>query len=171
MYKDGTVAIKFIRREGDTRLSEEEYSEFIREGKLMLELEQNVNVIRVLAICVSETNPAIIMEHAPKGTLKTYLVNSQCNLHLDLVFKLVIGIASGGWWLVGSGSWIVFIKIVTQTTHRYSHHIFQNHHSSAICYPLSHRHIVLHSTSLVRMSYLFLHDQADQNYHPRHQQY
>eukprot|EP01126_Amoeba_proteus_P027249 TRINITY_DN2705_c0_g2_i17.p1 TRINITY_DN2705_c0_g2~~TRINITY_DN2705_c0_g2_i17.p1 ORF type:complete len:190 (-),score=35.70 TRINITY_DN2705_c0_g2_i17:100-669(-) len=35
------------------------------------------------------------MEHAPKGTLKTYLVNSQCNLHLDLVFKLVIGIASG----------------------------------------------------------------------------
>jgi serine/threonine protein kinase len=106
-FKEQFVAIKLLCKESE-KLTKDEYQEFIQEGKLMLcvspcdgffsllrELKTHEHVIKVLAISISEENPAIIMEHADKGTLKAYLRNLDEDLPLQVVFELIIGMAKG----------------------------------------------------------------------------
>jgi len=94
-YKNKLIAIKKVRTEEERILYNEEYEEFLCEGKIMLQLKRHPNIIRVEWICISRDTPAILMEFAPKGTLKEYLASCRENLPFDLILNLVKGIASG----------------------------------------------------------------------------
>jgi len=88
------VAIKSLGSGTNETLDEQTYSKFLKEGKLMLGLKKHVNLIDVYAICYEDTNPAIIMEYAERGTLISYL-QSITEVSTHFVYNLVIGIAKG----------------------------------------------------------------------------
>jgi len=94
-YKGKIIAIKVVRTESENILSDEEYQEFLTEGKIMLQLERHPNVISVEYICINRDTPAIIMEFAPMGTLRDYLEKLNENLQLNVILKLIQGIACG----------------------------------------------------------------------------
>lgn len=105
-HKEQFVAVKLLCNESE-KLTKEEYKEFISEGKMMLcvtplivliphsELTHHDHVIKIHAISVSEENPAIIMEHADKGTLKNFLQQLDRQLSKEMIFNLVVGMAKG----------------------------------------------------------------------------
>jgi len=93
IWNDKTVAVKSLCLPGET-MDANNYSKFIKEGKLMLGLESHTHLIELFALCYSHKGPAIIMEYAPNGTLKSYL-DERDQIHLNLMYNLVIGIAKG----------------------------------------------------------------------------
>eukprot|EP01130_Rhizamoeba_saxonica_P010561 TRINITY_DN4336_c0_g2_i1.p1 TRINITY_DN4336_c0_g2~~TRINITY_DN4336_c0_g2_i1.p1 ORF type:complete len:224 (-),score=41.86 TRINITY_DN4336_c0_g2_i1:100-771(-) len=67
----------------------------LREGLLMLTLKKHENLVTVHRLCIDRECPAIIMEYAPKGTLRNHLNNLENDLSRENIMHFVEGIAKG----------------------------------------------------------------------------
>eukprot|EP01129_Flabellula_baltica_P005559 TRINITY_DN2025_c0_g1_i1.p1 TRINITY_DN2025_c0_g1~~TRINITY_DN2025_c0_g1_i1.p1 ORF type:complete len:264 (+),score=48.19 TRINITY_DN2025_c0_g1_i1:155-946(+) len=94
-YRSKQLAIKMIRTADEIDLDDSEYDDFVREGKIMLQLKSHPNLVNVMYLCVNRDFPAILMEYAVNGTLKDYLQSSVIPLEFNEKARLIKGIASG----------------------------------------------------------------------------